>query len=419
MSTTLSPPYSPPIDGVPTYSAAPGPDEHTLDHGSTSRGTRGSRTSAFVKMKANIGLEIHNQPQSILDPIVDGGSLISGNVLLEDTQSVATVEIQLDGWMECRTMGLGISTTRIVHETLSIYCGTPGTTCPTSLPFCHLFPSTFIQNNKSSPLPPSCDFEIKQGNFLKCKCSYSLSVIVTFSISRQSVATLFRKGKRMSVVLDFHQPLPYIPPIDNIFFMRTVKDCPEEWFQLPIPIPANDNSQFVTIICDLYLPRRSVFRITDTIPFHVQMSGSMDSLREVFIRRDVDQPKSGKSSPEAPVIRVFILRQVTVNIGTIVENNKRIILDEGLSASGPPAIQNWVQDSPHQSSSETLNWSGELRCQERRMVESFETANISISVRLTLSLFISHIHSLTLPFTGFHCDRGCSTELRILSTGSF
>lgn len=76
------------MGGVPAYSAAPRPDEHTLDHGSTRRETGGSRTSAFVRMKANIGLEIHNQPQSIHDPIVDGGSLISGNVLLEDTQSV-------------------------------------------------------------------------------------------------------------------------------------------------------------------------------------------------------------------------------------------------------------------------------------------------------------------------------------------
>ncbi|KAJ7143026.1 hypothetical protein C8R44DRAFT_846717 [Mycena epipterygia] len=213
---------------------------------------------------------------------------------------------------------------------------------------------------------------------------------------------------QMSVVLDFRQPLPYVPPIDNIFFMGTVKDCPEEWFQRPIIIPANAGSQFVSIVCDflsqLYLPRRSVFRTTDTIPFHVQMSGPMDSLRDLFIGRDVDQPKSGKSSPEAPVIHVFILRQVTVNIGTIVENNKRIILGEGLSASVPSAIQNSVQQSPHQSSSETLNWSGELRCQEGRVVEGFETANISISVRLT---------------PRFHCDKGCSTELGILSTGSF
>ncbi|KAJ7143016.1 hypothetical protein C8R44DRAFT_196414 [Mycena epipterygia] len=92
-----------------------------------------------------------------------------------------------------------------------------------------------------------------------------------------------------------------------------------------------------------------------------------------------DPPAAPKSPAEASVIRVFILRQVTVDIGTIVENNKRIILGEGLSASVPSAIQNSVQQSPHQSSSEILNWSGELRCQEGRVVEGFKTANISIS----------------------------------------
>ncbi|KAJ7131213.1 hypothetical protein C8R44DRAFT_774503 [Mycena epipterygia] len=392
MSSILSPPYSPAV-GVPAYSVAPRSDEHTLDRGSTRIGAPGSsRTSAFFRMKTNIGLEIYNQPDSgIDDPVVAGGSLLSGNVLVEDTQSITTVEIQLDGWMESRTLGLGSSNTRTVDETVSLYRATQGTICPSNLAFCLRFPSTFSQNNKSYRLPPSCDFEIQPPKFLKFKCTYSLTVIVTSNSRRQSMTSLFRKGKRMSVLLNFRQrSLPYVPPISNPSFMRTVKSCPEEWLQLPISIPARA-SQFVTILCDLYVPRRSVFRIEGTIPFYIQMTGPMDSLREVFIDKQPKPEIFTNSSPETPTaVRVFILRQVRVDIGTNVENTRRIVLGEGSSVSVPPAIEDWVQRSPHLSSSETVNWSGELRCQEEQLVESFETAYISIFDFIAIEILPRH-----------------------------
>ncbi|KAJ6498777.1 hypothetical protein C8R45DRAFT_1125506 [Mycena sanguinolenta] len=129
--------------------------------------------------------------------------------------------------------------------------------------------------------------------------------------------------------------------------------------QLRIALTAESDSRPSDIHCDLFVPSLGVFGISETIPFHLQLSGSTHRLRNLFI------PPS-----DNPIVRVSLLRQIAIE--TIGQKTNTILENCPLRPL-PPGIFGL-----HSSTSDdTLNWEGEIQLQNIS-TQSFDVGTIKV-----------------------------------------
>ena len=136
----------------------------------------------------------------------------------------------------------------------------------------------------------------------------------------------------------------------------------------------------------------------------MQLNGLPHSIKKFLLRpehNDVtsEQSHSTKrlssqySSYPRPTVRVYLLRQVTIETRGH-KTCQNIILAEGKCREVLPAIPSW-------QSPETihLDWEGELKCQDDVSVGSFVAGNVAVKVRFLLDRIDSGSPILAL---GFH-----------------
>jgi hypothetical protein len=121
----------------------------------------------------------------------------------------------------------------------------------------------------------------------------------------------------------------------------------------------------------LLIPSIQVYCATDTIPFHLQLLGSEDSVKDLFAPRRV--PSTAK-----PVVRLALVRQVNTNIDG-EKSWRNIILDQ---ASFHPVPSSYPEDTD----TEVLNWNGTMRPKGVE-VGSFITKGLNVMV-LSLSRLV-------------------------------
>ncbi|KAJ6604013.1 hypothetical protein B0H10DRAFT_2314352 [Mycena sp. CBHHK59/15] len=220
----------------------------------------------------------------------------------------------------------------------------------------------FAHNNKAYALPPTC--EIRFGQSLQfVRCTYRITLHVNSFLHRR--ASFLTKNDRLILELNCRpRPRPSRPILSNHSFLDTVKCCPEEWVQLPKVIHGSYDS---ALICDLFAPSVGAFSVTDTIPFHLQLSGTPSAIDSVF------HPSHPASNSAARLpIRVHLLRCVTMDAGDR-KATRRIVLGEGaLRPLRPPP--------PGAGDCIILNWEGEVRCQDSTTVGSFDAGAVSAIV---------------------------------------
>jgi hypothetical protein len=119
------------------------------------------------------------------------------------------------------------------------------------------------------------------------------------------------------------------------------------------------------------------------IPFHLQLFGNLSSLRELFTSSlgrvtSADSHRtflSGRPPECKPVLRVFLLRQVTVEIqGQKSWRNSTV--GEGRVWPTPPLLSNCCPSV----SSGHLDWEGELRVNQDVDVGGFNVVNVQVKV---------------------------------------
>jgi hypothetical protein len=116
----------------------------------------------------------------------------------------------------------------------------------------------------------------------------------------------------------------------------------------------------------LFVPSVGVFGIGEIIPFHLQLFGSTRSLRNLLLCAGPQEPA---------IIRVYLLRQIIVEVGPKPDVTKMsTILREGSLTSIPPDFNS------RSDSDEVLNWAGELPSRGYDTPPSFDAGGFKVTV---------------------------------------
>ncbi|KAJ7467131.1 hypothetical protein FB451DRAFT_1093163 [Mycena latifolia] len=346
MAANPIPPNYSPSAPCPVYSATPGSNERILQH--TPLPSHSRSTGTFIQTEHIITVVLDGQKGNTRWPSFGRGASISGSLLLESHETVSAVSIKIQGILEALILSQGYSRLKLADQHFSLYLKEVSQTrCPSIIPFSHRFPSTFKENGIHHPLPPSCNITLPGGSFLKC--TYSLTVSVVTPLQR--FTPFLAKERSLSIELEYRQRTrPSRPRIPEASLFSTIKICPEEWLQLPVTLTVGPHSLASDLNCDLFVPSVGVFGMSEMVPFHLQLSGSIRSLRELLLLR---------SNPErSKAIRVYLLRQIVLAAAKV-----NTILGEGSLRSLPPVIYD-LPNSLSSKSEDTLSWEGEIQLQD-------------------------------------------------------
>ncbi|KAF4597844.1 hypothetical protein EYR38_006235 [Pleurotus pulmonarius] len=182
---------------------------------------------------------------------------------------------------------------------------------------------------------------------------------------------------------------PEMPIVSDGFdFSSSIKMNPGEWYQATSQSqPSGGHLSPITV--DFFIPATRIFAITDVIPFHIQLSGEISSMRAFFpeLPPEVYPPtlqplKSSwkRKKSRWKFLRLVLMRRVSVQIhGLTSENTSQT--GEGETLPLPPDIFE-VPDSQELQ----LHWRGEIACDPDLAVGSFSVPNLSVRDVLVLAL---------------------------------
>ncbi|KAF8650114.1 hypothetical protein AX16_005352 [Volvariella volvacea WC 439] len=154
---------------------------------------------------------------------------------------------------------------------------------------------------------------------------------------------------------------------------------------------------FSCIPFQLFVPGGRIYGLTDTIPFHVQLTGPVSSLRELVNAQLSDlnrissadtvvstRPAHGDLQECQSPIRVFLLRQVCIETrGDKAWRDQ--ILGEGKIWAVPPAVPSYYASSC-ETREESLDWEGELKVPDSIKTGSFNIGSIVVKDFIVLSV---------------------------------
>lgn len=140
------------------------------------------------------------------------------------------------------------------------------------------------------------------------------------------------------------------------------------------------------------MPSHRVYGLLDTIPFHVQLTGDVHALQELFLSGQ--EPVRVQSSSESQNINisdisldehirleVSLLRQVAVSYKGSKSWEDSIIGKGTIWPKPPHASDNCTSKA---ECMDHVDWEGELRCKETITVGGFDATNIHVKVSLPL-----------------------------------
>ncbi|KAG7445716.1 uncharacterized protein BT62DRAFT_969440 [Guyanagaster necrorhizus] len=372
-STISLPPYSktaPP----PHYSCEPIPGERRVEH--TPRSGPRIPNGTFIKKRGSLTVVLTEQQDDNPSPAYGREAAIHGALLLEKVDMILSVDIKIEGRLDMMSSECGARSLVTVDDTQTLwtYDRTKNEPCPSSLSFSRTLPSMFKDSDKSYPLPPTYKASFPGTPGLHVISVYTLVVRVT-SI-RHPKFGFFAKTKTLRI------PITYAPrtrpnrPTLSIPLFHSVKSSPEEWMQSLTTMKTKSRVAMAPIESNLFIPSVQIFSFSDIIPFHVQLSGPLSSLRQLF-----PHVPSLSSSHQQSSVTVTILRQIAVTIrGTRAWRNATI--GEGKIRPVPPASQPQAGNSQVES----LDWEGEVQCLPSVNVGGFSTAGAAVKDFIVLSL---------------------------------
>lgn len=154
----------------------------------------------------------------------------------------------------------------------------------------------------------------------------------------------------------------------------------------------------------LFIPSVQTYALTDTIPFHLQLSSSLQSLRELLPPSSThlqvpggsgDKTKAHGDPRLGPIhsyaIRMSIARQVVVEVHGL-RRFRTFTVGVGKIWSVPPALHNHhgrgvgkERSGEHSGVSEDgdvyLDWQGEVKCWAEVNTGGFSASNLIVKVR--------------------------------------
>ncbi|KAJ7594433.1 hypothetical protein C8J56DRAFT_437382 [Mycena floridula] len=366
MSVHILPPVYVPVP-CPSYSAEPTFGESRLDYRRRPINVSNDTSDGiFIHKRDNITVVLNNLQKSGSRPSYGRRGVIAGSLLFDRPRSITSVSVKLIGILDCYTISGADAVIRVCDNSYTLYQGDRDhpTLSDEALPFSFPIPSTFEYQEMTYPLPPS--YKIEQSDTLplqSVRCKYQF--VVTVSRARRSaLAFLGNSTDSFSIDIDYYPRFrPSRPILQDPCFSSSIKYCPEEWRQtfFEIPVQALD-----PISCQLFLPSVGVFALQDSIPFYLQLTAPISSLRLL----------TPTATEAKPCIRVYLLRQVTITINK-EKIPRHFVLGEAKINALPPVL----------SPEDNLNWEGEVRCTDiDLLVGGFDAGLVSVQDFLTLEV---------------------------------
>ncbi|KAJ3988040.1 hypothetical protein F5890DRAFT_597750 [Lentinula detonsa] len=366
----------------PLYSSDPTCGEQSIQLTPRAR-CLGRYTGTYVHKTSVATVLLLDQEEGVMAPVYGRNAVLSGVVSLTSRETVSEVKIKLSGRMDLVISGGVSQSTTLVNDAHSVWKSDPestnsdSTTCPSQIPFSCVFPSTFQDHiGREAPLPPSMHAMYPGTSGLVASCVYTLTIKIV-------KMGFWKQVKKMNITLNYH-PRTRAPtfPNPNPDLFSDVKISPEEWHQTMSVIKSRKPAVTAPVQCHLFIPSVRVFALGDTIHFHVQLTGPLTSLRQLVYS------KSSKRSSDkyAPNIRVYLLRQITVDVCG-QKGWKNLTVAEGTLRPRPPPITA-LSSSTARSAEDNLDWEGEIRCDvdETRGCPGFVTADLTVKDFIVLSI---------------------------------
>ncbi|KAK0464230.1 uncharacterized protein EV420DRAFT_1637794 [Desarmillaria tabescens] len=317
-STSSLPPYSktaPP----PHYSCDPSQGERRVEHSPRSGPRVPSGT--FIKKRGSLTVVLTEQEEDTTSPVYGREAAIHGALLLEKIDAILRVQIKIEGKLDVMTSEGGARSLVIVDdmETLWTFDRTKNESSTNHI-LCH----------------PVTELLFPEAPGLHVTSLYTLVVQVT-SI-RHPKFGLFAKTKTLRI------PITYAP--------RTRPNRPT--LSIPLFYSTKSRATIAPIESNLFIPSVQIFSFSDIIPFHVQLSGPLSSLRQFF--------------PEVP----SSVRELG---GTRLSGRERL-------RPVPPASHSQSGNSQEES----LDWEGEVQCLPSVNVGGFSTSGAAVKDFIVVTL---------------------------------
>jgi hypothetical protein len=142
----------------------------------------------------------------------------------------------------------------------------------------------------------------------------------------------------------------------------------------------------IPFFLQLFVPAGRVYGLTDTINFHIQISGLSCSLYKLFSETYLDATSENsafkkKSKNQKPFIHVNLLRQVSVMLAS-----SDSVLGEGTIWPIPPDLSSCGDTCGSSQCPEgNIDWDGEVRCRSDVTVGGFSVANVQVKVDFSMT----------------------------------
>ncbi|KAJ3830158.1 hypothetical protein F5880DRAFT_1296687 [Lentinula raphanica] len=355
-----------PLVFPPNYHAAPPPPEYskerlpgeqTVEY--TPRGNASStalvnivRTCSFLTIifKDQNGAEDH--------PTYGRGSTLHGEIGLKSNASVLSVSVKLKGRLHVSISDSGSVNIPVVSETVVLWSQelASGHRCPSALPFSITFPTTFKHGGRVRPIPPSFSEAFLQLPAISARCLYVLKVTLQYGGSKMA---FWKPSRSYSLVLIYRpRTRPQRPIYHMDTFLTSLKHIPEDWLEIESTMRTRHiaSPDLKPISCRFFVPSIGTFGLSDTIPFHIQLSSSLASIRLLQI-----------AEPAPPsCVRVFITRQTMVEVNTRKCWRSAMLMEGTMRAVAPPidAVP-LIEDS--EKDDVYVDWEGEIRVEKDKV----------------------------------------------------
>jgi hypothetical protein len=123
------------------------------------------------------------------------------------------------------------------------------------------------------------------------------------------------------------------------------------------------------------VPAKYAHALSDSIPFHIQLSSTLDTLKELLSPSDL-RPKQAARKQGVSAFRVYIARQIVTEIHGKT-SFQTLHIGSGTVRPVPPADF----DSEARTRYPCLDWEGEVKCFEKIKTGGFDIGTLLVRVR--------------------------------------
>ncbi|KAH8813926.1 hypothetical protein DL96DRAFT_1716220 [Flagelloscypha sp. PMI_526] len=292
----------------------------------------------YTEQKKDVVLTLFDQRPNTKGgpaPVYGRGSTVRGEVgIIGKTEKVEKVLLKLEGFVKLDVYdGFGSKEEVLGWEKVLFSRDTarPPVACPPKTDFQFTLPT---EHESERPLPPTYETPCKGISDLYAKVYYRLVV----SVHSRKILGKADSVKILTIDIDYYPRTS--PPLQPI---RTYEnfDAAEGWqphSRLLVIKQPSPNQELRPVTIEFYVPSVRTFGITDSIPFHITLTGSSPAIDEFlppsYDSNSLSRTPSSSSSGTKPVMvkmKVSIARVITVksnNPGAVEELTRETTIGE-------------------------------------------------------------------------------------------